>query len=502
MRYLLACALLSAAATAQVTYYSAYLEPGQEVPPTASTGHGWGIVRFDASTNAVTLFAWHTGLTSGSVAAHIHQANVGINGPVIVGMTAISADTWVGSGTLTAAQALALNTDGMYLNVHTTTFGGGEVRGQVVRAKSTRFTAALLGTQEVPPTGSAATGTAVAFLHEPDNRVVYLVNSTGLVSVTAAHFHQGAVGVNGPVIIPLNGSGGTYGGVSARLTPAQLTAWNADGFYCNIHTAAFGGGEIRGQMRKDAGDHFYAVCDGASETPPVPTTGIGGASLIVGPTGVITVTGQFTGLTSGAIAAHVHVGAVGVAGPVLFPLTFAGGNLSGTFTPTPADLTNLRTGQWYVNVHSSTFGGGEIRGQLLPAKLATTYGEGCPSTSGNIPHAGVSGVIAIGAPFTFDLYGVPPSTFSLLFVADNRDPGPIELPVLSLAAPGCFALITSNLLQFTQVSTGLGVCQQPVPVPLTPALRNIPLEAQWATLDAGANPANIVVSNALAFVIN
>jgi hypothetical protein len=496
MRYLLACALLSAAATAQVTYYSAYLEPGQEVPPTASTGHGWGIVRFDASSSSVTLFAWHTGLTSASIAAHMHQAPAGVNGGVIVGMSPITADTWAGSGVLTPAQVTALQSDGMYLNVHTTVFGGGEIRGQVVKAKSTRFTTALTGTQEVPPTGSAATGTAVAFLHEPDNRIVYLVNSSGLVGVTAAHFHQGAVGVNGPVVIPLNGSGGTYGGVSARLTAAQVSAWNADGFYCNIHTTAFGGGEIRGQMRKEVGDHFYAVCDGAQETPPVPTAGIGGASLVIGPTGVITVSGQFTGLTSAAIAAHVHVGAVGVPGPVLFPLSFSGGVLSGTYTPTPADLVNLRTGQWYVNVHSSTFGGGEIRGQLLAASLATTYGEGCPSTSGFIPHAGVSGVVAMGAPFTFDLYGVPAGTFSLLIIADNRDPGPVELPFVGLPSPGCFALITSNLLQFTQISNSLGVCQQPVTVPLSPFLRGIPLEAQWGTLDA-----SIVVSNAIAFAV-
>src|SRR5262245_32053879 len=140
MRHLLACALLTAAATAQVTYYSAYLEPGQEVPPTASTGHGWGIVRFDASSSSVSLFVWHTGLTSASIAAHMHQAPVGVNGGVIVGMLPISADTWAGSGPLTPAQVTALQTNGMYLNVHTTLNGGGEIRGQVVAAKSTRFT--------------------------------------------------------------------------------------------------------------------------------------------------------------------------------------------------------------------------------------------------------------------------------------------------------------------------------------------------------------------------
>ncbi len=501
LRLLLASALVAATASAQVTYYSAYLDPSQEVPATASNGHGWGVVRFDASTNGVTLFCYHTGLTSASVAAHIHQGAVGVNGGVIVGMSPLAPDTWAGAGTLTPAQATALTTGGMYLNVHTSTFAGGEIRGQVVLSKSTRFTAAMTGAQEVPPTGSAGTGTAVAFLHEPDNRLVYIVNSTGLANVSAAHFHQGAVGVNGPVVVGFTGSAGTYCGVSQRLTTAQLAALNADGFYANIHTAAFPGGEIRGQLRKDVGDHFFAVCNGAVETPPNASPGLGGASLILSPNGIVTVSGAFTGLTSGAIAAHIHVGAPGVAGPVVFPLTFAGGLLQGTFTPSAANLLDLRAGNWYVNVHSSTFPGGEIRGQMAPATLATAYGEGCPSTSGAIPHMGMTGFACIGGPMSFDLYGVPAGSFSLLFVGENRDPAPVSLPSVGIAAPGCFALLTSIPFQFTQFANALGCASQPLVIPLDPSLRNIPLYAQYATFDLGANAANLVTSNALSFAV-
>lgn len=501
LRSLLAVALGCATATAQVTYYSAYLDPAQEVPATASTGHGWGVVRFDAGTSSVQLFCYHTGLTSPAIAAHIHQAAVGANGPVIVGMSLIAPNTWSGAGALTPAQVTALQTNGMYLNVHTSTFPGGEVRGQVVLSKSTRFTGVLSGAQEVPPTGSAATGTAVAFLHEPDNRLVYVVNSTGLVNVIAAHFHQAAAGVNGPVIVNFNGGGGTYCGVSDRLTPAQLAALMADGFYANIHTSTFPGGEIRAQMRKDVGDHFYAICNGAAETPPVPSLGLGSAALILQPNGQLVLNGAFGGLGSAAVAAHVHRGAVGVAGPIVFGLTFAGGVLSGTYTPTVADLADLRSGQWYVNVHSAVFGGGEIRGQLLPATLPSTYGEGCLSSSGFIPHAGVTGFPCLGSSFTFDLYGAPAPTFALLFVGDNRDPGPVELPLLGIGAPGCHALLTSIVLQFTQITNAQGCASQPIAVPLDPNLRNVPLVAQWVALDALANPAQLVTSNALSFVV-
>jgi len=501
MRFVVVCCSLAMSAAAQVSYFSAYLDPASEVPPTASVGHGWGVVRFDAATNAVQLFCHHEGLTGAAIAAHMHQGAVGVNGGVIVGMSPFTADTWTGSGVLTPAQAAAMVTGGMYLNVHTAANGGGEIRGQVVTPRTTRFTAVMSGAQEVPPTPSTATGTVVAYLHEPDNRLVYEVTTTGLTGVLAAHFHDGPVGVAGPIVVDLGGGNGTYCGVSNHLSAAQVATLMGGGFYVNVHTIAVVLGEIRGQLRADVGDHFFAICNGGAETPPVPSPGLGSASLILGPDGTATVDGAFTGLTSGAIAAHVHVGVPGVAGPIVFPLTFAGGVLHGTYTPTAGDLATLRAGNWYVNVHSATFGGGEIRGQLGPATLPTVYGEGCPSSSGAIPHQGAVGFACMGTTFGFELHGVPAGSFSLMFVADNRDPSPVELPFLGIGAPGCFALITSNLLQFVQVADALGCAHQPVPVPLVPSLRNIPLYSQWATLDA-VNPANIVTSNGLSFFIH
>jgi hypothetical protein len=34
----------------------------------------------------------------------------------------------------------------------------------------------------------------------------------------------------------------------------------------------------------------------------------------------------------------------------------------------PAQIQDLRNSLWYLNIHSSTFGGGEIRGQVEPAR--------------------------------------------------------------------------------------------------------------------------------------
>lgn len=75
--------------------------------------------------------------------------------------------------------------------------------------------------------------------------------------------------------------------------------------------------------------------------------------------------------TSGIVGtmAHIHEGAVGVSGPIIFPMTesYAGsGAWSTAATLSEAQLATLRAGNYYFNVHSTAYPGGEIRGQIRP----------------------------------------------------------------------------------------------------------------------------------------
>jgi hypothetical protein len=74
---------------------------------------------------------------------------------------------------------------------------------------------------------------------------------------------------------------------------------------------------------------------------------------------------EFSGLSGPAVAAHIHVGARGHAGPVLVPICAPCKNRQqGTTTLTAAQAKVFTTKATYVNVHTPKNQAGEIRGQI------------------------------------------------------------------------------------------------------------------------------------------
>jgi hypothetical protein len=71
----------------------------------------------------------------------------------------------------------------------------------------------------------------------------------------AAHIHRGTKRENGPVVVPLahptTGDPGASSGCVAVAAPlAAEIADHPRRFYVNVHTAAYPGGAVRGQLRK------------------------------------------------------------------------------------------------------------------------------------------------------------------------------------------------------------------------------------------------------------
>jgi hypothetical protein len=122
---------------------------------------------------------------------------------------------------------------------------------------------------------------------------------------------------------------------------------------------------------------FDATLNGASEVPPNSTTmATGTATLSYNKTTkVFTLNVNYSGLTP--TDGHIHVGAVGADGPVVFPLTSLTSPISFTSPAlTTAQETDLLSNLYYVNLHTTAFPGGEIRGQLITANPAGTGGGG------------------------------------------------------------------------------------------------------------------------------
>ena len=124
---------------------------------------------------------------------------------------------------------------------------------------------------------------------------------------------------------------------------------------------------------------FNSTLSGTSEVPSNMSAATGSGSVVIDTvTKALTATVTTTGIVG--TVAHIHQGAVGVSGPIIFPLTqmpAGSGKWSTGVTLTDAQLVTLNAGGYYFNVHSAAFPAGEIRGQILPASApAPSMGGG------------------------------------------------------------------------------------------------------------------------------
>lgn len=117
------------------------------------------------------------------------------------------------------------------------------------------FAAVINGDQEVPASGSPATGSATGVYDDVANTFSFSWMITGLTGVPAApgaHIHAGFAGENGPIVFGFNEPDGTWSPSGSAtwsgLTGAEVTRLFDGGFYLNFHTDDFPAGEVRGQI--------------------------------------------------------------------------------------------------------------------------------------------------------------------------------------------------------------------------------------------------------------
>ena len=106
---------------------------------------------------------------------------------------------------------------------------------------------------------------------------------------------------------------------------------------------------------------------GDQEVPANTSPAIGTGDITVAPDGAVS--GSVTAASIPGMAAHIHVGAAGVNGPVIIPLTGSAGGVWAVPAGaklTPEQMVAYKAGNLYVNVHTPDHKGGEIRTQLKP----------------------------------------------------------------------------------------------------------------------------------------
>jgi len=260
------------AATAFGQTLGAVLTGSQETPPTSTPGFGNATVTFDSTRTNITTTITVANLGAPINNFHIHEGAAGVAGPVVVNLIGLGGVFIGGSMTVTTpiaadvAQRMLANPGNFYVNVHTTQFPGGAVRGQLAYNSGgpVAYAAELRGSSEVPPNASNAFGSAFVLLDLMNNTILWDVNTNGIASPMLSHIHRGGSTVSGPVIINFATTtdqitgGRTKGSTTiaaqqtANLTPADLTALasasTASGYYVNVHSTAFPAGEIRGQL--------------------------------------------------------------------------------------------------------------------------------------------------------------------------------------------------------------------------------------------------------------
>ncbi|MEO6324177.1 MAG: CHRD domain-containing protein [Thermoanaerobaculia bacterium] len=149
---------------------------------------------------------------------------------------------------------------------------------------------------------------------------------------------------------------------------------------------------------------YSGTLTGPAESPPNASPGTGSTTVVYDSVAhTLAVDVSFSGLTATTTAAHIHsataIAGTGTAGVATttpsftgFPLGVTAGSMSNTYDLTlssswnPAFVTanggttataesalaaGLAAGRAYLNIHTSTFGGGEIRSFLLPTSPVT-----------------------------------------------------------------------------------------------------------------------------------
>ncbi|MEX2116962.1 MAG: CHRD domain-containing protein [Bacteroidota bacterium] len=320
---------------------------------TGSAGKGTGYATLsEGGTGDIEYRITFAGLTGTYSQAHFHALpSTGIVHGFTTPDSVTISGTW--SNPPDSAYSLFLRNN-IYINIHSTTSPGGEIRSNAVPTGELPFIATLDGAQA--STASTAKGTAWAVLNAADLSVRYHATYAQLGGTyQQAHFHTRT---NASIVHGVSFAGNaTTTGPWTSLSDVNLQDLVSGRIYLNIHSTTSPGGEIAGDLMYYDGV-MVASLDGQQASTA--SNGKGTAWLYFDGDSVryrMTI----AGLTGTFSAAHFHYGPTT---GILQAITFSDSNATGVWGVADSMVNVFVRGDVYINVHSSTSPGGEIRGDL------------------------------------------------------------------------------------------------------------------------------------------
>ena len=203
-------------------------------------------------------------ITLPAAAAHIHTGAEGSSGGIVVTLRAPNAEGQA-RGCVAASRAVVnrilSNAEGYYVNVHTSDFPGGAVRGQLTGTSADSFgwvrSVQMNAAQECNAAGVCpmgypdGSGTAVVRIRAGGNVCFKLrVQNIQLPSV-GAHIHRAPAGRAGGIVVqftPPDANGVSMGCTTVAQALADEITANPAAFYVNVHSRDFPGGAVRAQL--------------------------------------------------------------------------------------------------------------------------------------------------------------------------------------------------------------------------------------------------------------
>ena len=126
---------LPSVAMAETVTFKAEMLGTNESPANDSTARGLAEATFDTGTKELQYNVIYSGLSGPAMGAHIHgPADAGNNAGILVPFPHTESPI-TGSAKLNDQQAQELLDGRLYVNIHTKAHPGGEIRGQLIRAK-------------------------------------------------------------------------------------------------------------------------------------------------------------------------------------------------------------------------------------------------------------------------------------------------------------------------------------------------------------------------------